>query len=123
MRQWDYDCLARLAEAVGTVRLEHPEAPHTGKIHDVEELLIGLDSVWNFRVQFPNLFSGEIGLHTERGVASFRAIQALYQAWRIFQMVGKRPSAKVLEIGAGLGRTAYFARQFGVENYTIMTFR
>jgi hypothetical protein len=26
-RQWNYDCLVRLAEAVGTVRLEHPEAP------------------------------------------------------------------------------------------------
>jgi hypothetical protein len=120
MRQWNYDCLVRLAEAVGTVRLDSPEGPEDVKIRDVEELLIGLDGVFGFKIQFPNLFPGEVGLHTERGVASFRAIQALYQAWRIFQIVGERPSAKVLEIGAGLGRTAYFSRQFGIENYTII---
>jgi hypothetical protein len=121
MRQWNYDCLVRLAEAVGTVRLEHPEAHrHDLKIRDVEELLIGLDGVFGFEIQFPNPFPGEVGLNTERGVASFRAIQALYQAWRILQIVGKRPTAKVLEIGAGLGRTAYFARQFGIKNYTII---
>jgi hypothetical protein len=120
-RQWNYDCLVRLAEAVGTVRLEHPEAPpHDTKIRDVEDLLIGLDGVFGFKIQFPNVFPEEIGLRTARGVASYRAIQALYQAWRIFQIVGKRPFAKVLEIGAGLGRTAYFARQFGIENYTII---
>jgi hypothetical protein len=121
MRQWDYDCLVRLAEAVGTVRLENPEAgPRDTKIRDVEDLLNGLDGAFGFKIQFPNVYPEEVGVVTARGVASFRAIQALFQAWRIFEIVGKRPSANVLEIGAGLGRTAYFARQFGIENYTII---
>jgi hypothetical protein len=121
IRQWIYDCLVRLAEAVGTVRLEHPEArSRDTNTLDVEDLLIGLDGAFGFKIHFPNVFPEEIGLLTARGVASYRAVQALCQTWRIFEIVRKRPSAKVLEIGAGLGRTAYFARQFGIENYTII---
>jgi hypothetical protein len=45
---------------------------------------------------------------------------ALYQAWRIWQLAGKRRSPRILEIGGGLGRTAYYARKFGVTDYTIV---
>lgn len=119
-REWIYDGLLRLAEAVGTVRLEYPEAMPRPAIREVEELLNGLDGAFGFRIRFPNPFPHEAGLLTERGIASWRAVQALYQAWRIFRLVEKIPSAKVLEIGGGLGRTAFFARQFGIENYTIV---
>lgn len=119
MRQWSYDCLLRLAEAVGSVPLAHPEElPRP--IRDVEELLTGLDTAFGFPIRFPNPFPGEVGLQTARGVATFLAIQALYQAWHMFQLINQKPSAKILEIGAGLGRVAYFVRQFGLSNYTII---
>jgi putative sugar O-methyltransferase len=57
---------------------------------------------------------------TPRGVISYRAIQALYQAWRLFALVDRDPEARVVEIGAGLGRTAFYARQLGLRNYTIV---
>jgi len=120
--EWNYDCLCRLAEAVGTVRLEYPEAPAgaAARIQEVEDILIGLDRAFGFKIQFPNVFPNEFGLLTTRGVASFRAVQSLFQAWRIFELVERRSSARVLEIGAGLGWTTYFVRQFGIENYSII---
>ncbi len=76
IRQWTYDCLVRLAEAVGSIRLELPEAPQQEfKIRDVEDLLTGLDDAFGFKILFPNVFAEEVGLQTARGVASFRAIQ------------------------------------------------
>ncbi len=78
------------------------------------------DDILGFSLQFPNPFAGEFGLATSRGVASHRAIQAIFQAWRIAELLDAQPGARVLEIGAGLGRTAYFATRFGVSDYTII---
>jgi hypothetical protein len=65
-------------------------------------------------------FPDVVGLATSGGVASYRAVQALYQAWRIAELVSHHPSASVVEIGAGLGRTAFYARQYGLRDYTII---
>jgi len=51
---------------------------------------------------------------------SYRVPQAIYQAWRISQLVSGIANPKVLEIGGGLGRTALYARQFGITDYTIV---
>ena len=112
-----YDGLLTLAEAVGAARLENPEAPIRTDIPDVESLLSALDDSFGFRVEFPNPFPGEVGLATSRGVASYRCFQAIYQAWRIARLA---PRGKVVEIGGGLGRTAYYATMFGVRDYTIV---
>jgi hypothetical protein len=120
-RQWDFDNLLRLAEAIGVRRLFNPEAGLSGDIPDTETILSDLDEVFGCRIEFPNPFPGETGLSTSRGVASWRAIQALYQAFRIRQLCGDRSTCRVLEIGAGLGRTAYYARQqLGIRNYTVV---
>ncbi len=118
---WLYDGLLRIAEAIGARRLTYPERLGPGpRTPEVEELLEDLDRAAGFRITFPNPFPGETGLATSRGVASFRAIQSLYQAWRIAELVDTRLAVHVVEIGAGLGRTAFYARQFGVANYTIV---
>jgi hypothetical protein len=127
-RHWlhmlSYDSLLRLAEIVGTIRMQYSEAPladlKAAGPPDVESLLLGLDSVFGFHIDFPNLFPGEIGLATSRGVASYRAIQALYQAYIVNKMSGDNRAAHVLEIGAGLGRTAYYSAKFGFSKYTIV---
>jgi hypothetical protein len=61
-----------------------------------------------------------VGLITSRGIVSYRALQAIYQAWRITPLAGTKPDVHVLEIGAGLGRTAYYAWRAGIRNYTIV---
>jgi hypothetical protein len=117
-RQWTYDNLLRLTEAVGVRRIEYPEGTPQSAPPDPEALLRELDDAFGFAINFPNPFAGEVGLETSRGVASYRSIQALYQAFRIRQL--SSPGSKVLEIGAGLGRTAYYATQFGFRDYTIV---
>ena len=86
----------------------------------LDELLARLDDLFGLTIALPNPFPNEPGLATQRGILSYRVPPALYQAWRIKQLVGRRSSPRVLEIGGGLGRTAYYARKFGIRDYTII---
>ena len=108
------DQLAQLSEALGGRRARSPEHPVEG--WDVEVLLAEIDDVLGVRVDFPNPFMGEFGLASSRGVISYRAVHAIYQAWRVRQLARGR----VLEIGGGLGRTAYYAWRLGVRDYTLI---
>jgi hypothetical protein len=114
------DALVRLGEATGAIRCANPEAFAQGFPDpvDPEALLVALDDALGVRIAFPNPYAGEIGIQTSRGIVSFRAVTALYQAWRTRALVG--PRARVAEIGAGLGRVAYFCRQLGFTDYTII---
>jgi hypothetical protein len=117
---WACDALLRLAEATGAVRGENPETYLYGAPRpiDTEGILTALDAALGLRVEFPNPYAGEIGIATSRGVASYRPLAALYQAWAVRRLVG--PGARVLEIGAGLGRGAFYANRLGVASYTIV---
>ncbi|MFW8646002.1 hypothetical protein ACOJBO_42735 [Rhizobium beringeri] len=76
---------------------------------DVIERKLGVD------FHFPNPFAGEIGIVTSRGIATERMFAAIYQAYRIRELRAR----DCLEIGGGMGRTAYYARQLGL-GYTII---
>lgn len=116
-----YDSLLQLARAVGARRVENPETNiDFDDAPDVEDLLAQLDAALGFKIDFPNLFPGELGLETSRGVANYRAAQSLYQAWRIANLVRGKVAPRVMEIGAGLGRTAYYATKMGIADYTII---
>lgn len=120
-----FGCLVRLAEATGSCRLWNPEgnepAPTCGTTPaDLERLLEALDGVIGARLDFPNPFPREFGLASSRGIASYRVPQAIYQAWRIRELLREAGKMKVLEIGAGMGRTAYYARRFGIVGYAIV---
>jgi hypothetical protein len=115
-----YDDLLRLSEAVGVQPLEYPEGPEQRPAPDPEVILRDLDIAFGFAIHFPNPYPDEVGLKTSRGVASYRAVQGLYQAYRVAELVRDRPNARVLEIGGGLGRTAFYAWQFGLHDYTLI---
>jgi hypothetical protein len=83
-------------------------------------LLALIDLGLGHRIVFPNPFPGEIGLASSRGIISYRAIQAIYQAWRVYNLVKGNRDARIVEVGAGLGRTAFYAATFGLHNYTIV---
>jgi hypothetical protein len=110
-----YSRLVRLAESTGAISLRksHPT-------QDTEGLLRRLDDKFGFAVDFPNPYPDELGLKTSRGLANHRAVLALYQAWRVAHFIGQNGHTRILEIGAGSGRTAYYSRKFGLRDYTIV---
>jgi hypothetical protein len=115
------DRLHLLCGATGTRRVPNPERPAENPPRlDVDALISCLDAAFRIKVEFPNPFDGEVGLVTPRGVASERAVQALYQAWRIARLLTGISAPRVIEIGAGLGRTAYYAWQLRIRDYTII---
>ena len=117
-----YRELLMLCQAIGVLPLRNPENPaeNPATIQDVEAILVELDGALGFDITFPNPFPGEVGIATSRGIASYRAVQALYQARRVAALLGKRADARVLEIGAGMGRTAFYVCQLGISDYTII---
>jgi hypothetical protein len=118
--KWLCDALFRLAEATSAVRLWNPEGKGewTGSVA-IESTLSAIEKKIGATIEFPNPFAGEYGIQTSRGIASYRALHAIYQAWRL-QLLSLSYGPKVLEIGGGLGRTAYYARRFGLIDYTIV---
>lgn len=117
------DNLLRLAEAIGACRLVNPETysfPKRPLRIKTDEVIDLLEATLGFKIDVPNPYPRECGVSSKRGVISYRVPQAIYQAWRISQLVAHIPDPRVLEIGAGLGRTALYARQFGIKDYTII---
>lgn len=113
--------LVRLGEAMGIVCTWNPEYPPlASRCWTAEEMLAALEQRLGIEIVFPNPYPKEVGLQTSRGLVSYRAVQALYQAWRIRELVRSVPRPRVLEVGAGLGRTAYYARLLGIEDYTLV---
>ena len=100
---------------MGAVNLANPETA-TGTALPPDEYLARIEQRIGVALEFPNFYPDEEGIATARGIVSFRPLQAIYQAWRLRQLSAR----SVIEIGAGLGRTAFYARRFGIERYTIV---
>jgi len=71
-------------------------------------------------LSFPSPFRREFGIGNARGLTAERALHAIYQAHRVRQLTAAVRDPSVIEIGAGVGRTAYYAHAFGVRDYTIV---
>lgn len=115
------DGLIRFAEAIGAVRLYNPESHHIAPaVFEADTVLSLIEQKLGISLVFPNPYPQECGVLTSKGVVSSRVPQALYQAWKIKQLVKDIKNPRVLEIGAGVGRTAYFANLLGIKDYTII---
>ena len=128
-RVWDfyiskniYDTIFRICSSLG-IR-NYPETYHTHKFnHESPDFM--LEDIFKFlgkKSYFPNIFIGEFGIKTKFGIVSRSAIQQMYHAIRLAQLLNdlKIKEPKVLEIGAGLGMSAYHSKNFGIENYFIL---
>jgi hypothetical protein len=121
-----HDHLLRAAEIMGALPYEHidgggPDANiasygsmPTDKIIDAMDRHLGVS------LKFQNPFPDEFGVQTSRGIVSYHVPHAIYHAWRIRELVKNKNNPRVLEIGGGLGRAAYFAWQLGIKDYTII---
>jgi hypothetical protein len=116
-----HDKLLHCAEVMGALRYENPEsgAFKYGSI-PLDSLLEAMDQRLSMKLEFPNPFADEFGLISDRGIIGVRAIHAIYQAWRIRELTRGIPNPRVVEIGGGLGRTAFYAWQLGVKDYTVI---
>lgn len=121
-----FDHLIRFGEAIGAFTLDNSASYNpasyylTPRSWDVNSVVDKLDGFLGVTLSFPNPYPDEWGTLSSRGVISYRVPQALYQAHLVKTMLKDIPNPKVLEIGAGLGRTAYYARLFGIKDYTII---
>jgi hypothetical protein len=128
-RVWDfyiskniYDTIFRICCSYGLRNC--PETYHTHKFnHENPDFM--LEDIFKYigkKTSFPNIFIGEFGIKTKFGIISRAAIQQMYHATRLVQLFNdlKIKEPKVLEIGAGLGMSAYHSKNFGIENYFIL---
>ena len=116
-----YELLQRLARATGVLALPNPEAPDREiSVPALTVLLDRLEAALGFSIRPSEPYPFYYGLETNRGVLGQRVLNAVYCAWRIRQLTEGRPSPRILEIGAGLGRLAEYAHRLGLTDYWIV---
>ena len=116
------DKILNLAQFLGVLRHNNPERYMLigNKKPNIETLIDKIEERLLIKLNFKNVFPGEEGIKTSRGILSNREIQAIYQAYKIKIICKKNNYKNILEIGGGLGRTAYYCREFGIKNYTLV---
>lgn len=118
-----HDLLVRLAEAIGALRIANPECESHWTDNsnlDPDAVVDRIEDVLGIAIAPPRVYSGFWGLRTRRGVLTERMLSGLYTAWRAKQLLEDRPRPAILEIGAGLGWSAYYANRMGLRDYTIV---
>lgn len=122
--------LRRVAEALGAIPMAYPEG--YGQVNDVisnevmsaDMLIAAIEKETGVRLAFPNPFMNEVGIETSRGVLTYRSAQSLYQGWRLAALARQAQASgralSTLEIGGGTGRTAFFSKLFGIQDYSIV---
>lgn len=125
LARWTYDKLVSLAEAVGALPLENPEAGRLGgnAQADPAELFASIERVLSADLGPPAHIGGQLGIRVGEGrIIHMRMIDSIYAAWALRQLadrLGIGDSARIAEIGAGLGLTAFYARRLGLTNYRL----
>jgi hypothetical protein len=110
-----------LAEFLGILRHNNPEQFRLKfKKPDLDFIIEEIEKKLCIELKFDCVFPGEEGIKTKKGIISNREIQAIYQAYKIKKIFDKNNYNNILEIGGGLGRTAYYCNKFGIKNCTIV---
>lgn len=115
------DKILNFAEFLGIIRHNNPERYRIiFKKPNLDFLISEIEKKINLELKFENVFPGEKGVKTKKGIISSREIQAIYQAYQIKEIFKKNNYKNILEIGGGLGRTAYYCYKFGIKDLTIV---
>jgi hypothetical protein len=116
------DVIVRLAEALGVLRVENPEARDAADniTIDTERVVRHIEDALGTDLRFVPVQSGFIGLAVADGVVNERAAHGAYGAHRVSQLLPDARHRRVLEIGAGLGYLAHTAYRIGYHDYTII---
>ena len=129
------DYLVSLCESLGVITRFNPEslaADPLGYLKkrsacdclNADGIIDLLEKELGVELSFKEVFPGEIGLKSSKGTIPLRAVMALYLAIRLQNVIdcflGDANNVSVCELGAGTGRSAYFAKQLGITNYSIV---
>lgn len=115
------DKILNFAEYLGILRHNNPEQYRMiFNKPSLDHLINEIEKKINIELKFENVFPGEKGVKTQKGIISSREIQAIYQAYKIKEIFKKNNYNNILEIGGGLGRTAYYCYKFGIKNFTMV---
>ena len=115
------DKILNFAEFLGILRHNNPEQYRIiFEKPNLDFLISEIERKINLELEFKNVFPGEKGVKTQKGIISSREIQAIYQAYQIKEISKKNNFKSILEIGGGLGRTAYYCYKFGIKDLTIV---
>lgn len=117
-----YDALHQLCSFIGLIKLDNPEATTLNQksIYTVDTLVACLEQYFGAPLSFPNIYDGEIGIKSSKGVITYRAVLALYYVSLIHKTLGSIKNKRIIEIGAGRGWTAYFASILGAKAYKLV---
>jgi len=115
------DQLVALAEAVGALACENPEQGLWGNsIHiDSDELVDKISEVIGIKITPPSIDGGLLKIKTAGGLFDVRDLSAIYTAYLLSKIV-KTKTERICEIGAGVGKVAYWCYQLGFTSYTIV---
>lgn len=116
------DKIIRLAEALGVIPLENPEQGEYGlSIHsDINEIIDKIETYLRISIMPPDFEGGLFRLSTKKGRIHHRDILAVYTAWRCSRLLETVKEPSICEIGAGIGKAAYYSRLLGIKQYTII---
>jgi hypothetical protein len=120
---WTFDKLVSLAEAVGAICVENPENGTWGASVRLSpsELFQRTEEALSIDLTPPTHVGAYLGLAVGRGIVlQLRIIDAIYAAWRLKLLADTIGAARICEIGAGSGLTAFYARRFRLTDYTII---
>ena len=113
--------LQQLARAVGVLPLHNPEpGNHVVAVPPLAALLKQIAAATGFSLEPPAPYPCYYGLDTPIGILGVRVLHAVYDAYRIRQLTASIRAPRVLEIGAGLGRTAAYCYRAGITDYWIV---
>ncbi len=125
LARWTYDRLLSLAEAVGAVRLDNPEREDSSghARRSPKRLYAAICNALGTDLRPPAHVGGHLGLAVGNGVIlHIRMLDAIYTAWRLRQLGyahGFGSDLRVVELGAGVGLTAFYAHRLGLSSYRL----
>jgi hypothetical protein len=116
------DKILSFAEFLNIKKIENPERYRiVNQKTNLSDLIDKIEQKIKISLDFKNPFPGEQGIEIKGGgIISNREIQAIYQAYKIKEISKLFNKPSVVEIGGGLGRTAYYCSKFNIKNYTIV---
>lgn len=117
-----HGALVALAEATGAIGVEHPRLTGAARNHAIapDRLFAAIEKTLGADLSPPHAIGGHLGLAIGDGrVAHLRAIEAIHAAWRLRQVAALVGGDRIVEVGGGLGLTAWYARALALAGHAV----